>query len=51
VAPSPWLNNFTAMPTTSVPTASDINNSIKLKPRLEFADLRTISFLSTGMAK
>ena len=45
VALTPWLNNFTAAPTTMVPTASETKSSIKVKPRLEFADVRLVVFL------
>src|SRR5271167_1049097 len=45
VAFIPWVNSFTAAPTTSVPTASETSSSIKLKPRREFADVRPIIFL------
>src|SRR5579863_676943 len=44
VAATPWLNNFTAAPSTTAPTASATNSSIKLKPRLELADVRPIVF-------
>src|ERR1700733_11550809 len=45
VAPMAWLNNFTAAPKTRVPIASETSTSIKVKPRLEFEDVRLIVFL------